>query len=1274
MKVRAHTCYLGHTGFASHARNFFRELSKHVDLRVRNYTWDSSPTYLDEIDFNIIDKITLRNSDNTESDYPISNYFPDLPWVHKEDFQQDVDIVLMDMRHNYFYQEYTAPVKIAYTVWESTELDKNFFNQLLKFDYVWVVTQWHKDMIIKQGYPEDRVAIVNEGVNSIFFEHKENNNDKFRFMFFGRWDYRKAVPEIIDTFLKSFPNNDNVELILSADNPYSIDEFNSTEERLQHYGFNDDRIKVLHFPKYEEYVNYIKTGNVLITCARSEGWNIPLIEAMAAGTPTIYSNWGAQLEFAKGLGNPVTIKSEMPANIGRDLGFASDTPGLYAEPDYEDLKRVLIDCYDNYQLKKELALNQSEIIKQNFNWEKIGKDGFKELKRVLNKKEVIVIMSHCDNDEKLDMLRKNLVNSIDNGFSVILTSHIEVPKDITNLCDYVIIDKDNPIISYKESKVYTSHSLFTFWNYNDCNINLPFKYNHSYAALKLIRNGFAIAEYNSFEKIHFINYDYIIDYDTLNNNSNLLENYDLIGYYWDSYNKDLSVNTGFFSTNCKFGSVIKELSSKKDYFKYNDKVILEDVIGASIIQNNINYKIFNIDDIKNDNNIINKFEINNRWISNSGCISGKFNNDYYIFFNNRNDLFIKTNYNEYLISSSLGCKLVKIDYNDLINGIEIYDKEKTFIDKFNIDNSIASFKVKNINILRDINNNNIEFEKPTFNINYNDGPFVEILKGDDFQYNVKFINSDNQDILYETTISKNCWTKCSVVYYVKWRIEILNLNTGELVVDNFDLNNKLVRVKLDSSSLGDTLAWLPHVNEFAEKNNCDVIVSTFKNFLFDTDKYPRLTFVNPGDKFNTYASYNIGWFYENDNFNRFRNPRDFKNIPLQTTTTDILGLHQSSLKPFIRINDVSRPLDNKYICIAIHSTAQAKYWNNPTGWQEIVDHYKLNGYEVVLVSSEKDGYMGNKNPEGVLYMMDNSMDNLISYLNHCDLFIGISSGISWLSWALNKETVIISGFSKPVTEPLDDNIIRVFKGGGCNGCFNRGRLDAGDWNWCPDQKGTVRQFECSKIISSEDVLSTIDDHFKKLKNVEVIVQGSYDLGMVQNHKEILDAANFFKTLNVKNFMEIGTDQGGSFAIWSKLSTDGIRISVDLPHGMFGRVDYDENERDNYLRSLGSNVHMYWGDSHDITMLKTVEEKLNGVLLDFMFIDGDHTYEGVKQDFEMYKHLVRPDGWIAFHDIKDTEFHRNSNCRVDKLWSELQGVKYEFIDWTSDYGGIGFIQV
>jgi hypothetical protein len=92
------------------------------------------------------------------------------------------------------------------------------------------------------------------------------------------------------------------------------------------------------------------------------------------------------------------------------------------------------------------------------------------------------------------------------------------------------------------------------------------------------------------------------------------------------------------------------------------------------------------------------------------------------------------------------------------------------------------------------------------------------------------------------------------------------------------------------------------------------------------------------------------------------------------------------------------------------------------------------------------------------------------------------------------------------------------------------------------------------------------------------------------------------------------------------------------------------------------------------MLEDVNNIIGDIQLDFLFIDGDHTYEGVKQDYEMYKHLVKPGGWIGFHDIKDTEFHRNANCRVDILWNELEGEKKEFIDNSSAYGGIGFIQM
>lgn len=79
-------------------------------------------------------------------------------------------------------------------------------------------------------------------------------------------------------------------------------------------------------------------------------------------------------------------------------------------------------------------------------------------------------------------------------------------------------------------------------------------------------------------------------------------------------------------------------------------------------------------------------------------------------------------------------------------------------------------------------------------------------------------------------------------------------------------------------------------------------------------------------------------------------------------------------------------------------------------------------------------------------------------------------------------------------------------------------------------------------------------------------------------------------------------------------------------------------------------------------------------VDFLFIDGDHSYIGVKLDYYMYKEFVKPGGWIGFHDIKDTEFHRNNQCFVADFWNELSGEKVYFFGDNSDWGGIGLIHL
>jgi len=355
--------------------------------------------------------------------------------------------------------------------------------------------------------------------------------------------------------------------------------------------------------------------------------------------------------------------------------------------------------------------------------------------------------------------------------------------------------------------------------------------------------------------------------------------------------------------------------------------------------------------------------------------------------------------------------------------------------------------------------------EPLFLIHYVDGPYLEIKNAGSKRFFVEFIDSDTGKTEHSGHIGNNEWIKATKSYYVNWLIRINGVHYP------MSLENERVFISIESSALGDNLAWMPYVEEFRKKHNCIVICSTFKNHLFK-DSYPEIEFIEPGEVVNyIVAQYKIGWYYtEGDLPNLFRNPSEFKTIPLQKTAADILGIDYQEIRPKLTLPERNI---KRQVAIAIHSTAQAKYWNNPTGWQEVVTHLTNKGYNVILVSKEKDGYMGNNHPKGVFYLADYSLEEVIKTLRESEFFIGIGSGLSWLAWTCEVPTYIISGFSEPYTETVSGTVRIEAPEGACRGCFNRLRLNAGDWNWCPDHKGTDRQFECSRLISASDVISKL---------------------------------------------------------------------------------------------------------------------------------------------------------------------------------------------------------
>lgn len=189
-------------------------------------------------------------------------------------------------------------------------------------------------------------------------------------------------------------------------------------------------------------------------------------------------------------------------------------------------------------------------------------------------------------------------------------------------------------------------------------------------------------------------------------------------------------------------------------------------------------------------------------------------------------------------------------------------------------------------------------------------------------------------------------------------------------------------------------------------------------------------------------------------------------------------------------------------------------------------------------------------------------------------------------------------------------------------------------------------------------------------------------GAIQKRDEFKGLLALLKSNGpLETIVEIGTARGGTFFAWCKLASPTARIvSIDLPEGEFGGgyAESDLPRMSSYARP-GQETHFLRLNSHATETRQKLEAALDGRAIDFLMIDGDHTYEGVRADFEMYSPLVRLGGLVAFHDIL---FHDQlTKCQVERYWNEIRG-RFESWEFTrpeeimgyGTWGGIGVVRM
>jgi len=240
------------------------------------------------------------------------------------------------------------------------------------------------------------------------------------------------------------------------------------------------------------------------------------------------------------------------------------------------------------------------------------------------------------------------------------------------------------------------------------------------------------------------------------------------------------------------------------------------------------------------------------------------------------------------------------------------------------------------------------------------------------------------------------------------------------------------------------------------------------------------------------------------------------------------------------------------------------------------------------------------------------------------------------------------------------------------------RFEAEIWIMKNKNKKIFEHFNSTKAGFRNLYLEPIPPSiYRKDDLVDRLWSESNNYRIQQKEREWKSLLNFILGSNIEKnkALEIGCYNLGGTHSLCNIFNDVTSIDIEK------RNTWDDFE------SCHLNWKYFVGNSHSLDMINNIKN-LN-IKFDLIFIDGDHTYEGVKKDFYDYKEFLNDEGIILFHDILDTEFHKNFNCYVHDFWKEIKN-EYnttEFIDISekidsrffqkdvpnSSWGGIGAIK-
>lgn len=266
---------------------------------------------------------------------------------------------------------------VVFAVFETTTLPRAYLSTLMLADAIWVMSGWGRQVLISNGVPPSQIDVVPEGVDPEMFRPQPStqvhSGRAFRFLCIGKYEERKGYRQLFEAFKMSFHGDRGTELIVKAD--YFIDherKHAALVAGLSHFGCENIR-SVSGRMSTAELANLYRSADAFVFPSRSEGWGLPLIEALSSGLPAIAVNYSGQSEYLSAIPELfLAVKHKMVPIMDPEIRRFWPTDdgdlGLWAEADVNDLALKMKDMRNDISRWREKAATASHLLRAEFSW------------------------------------------------------------------------------------------------------------------------------------------------------------------------------------------------------------------------------------------------------------------------------------------------------------------------------------------------------------------------------------------------------------------------------------------------------------------------------------------------------------------------------------------------------------------------------------------------------------------------------------------------------------------------------------------------------------------------------------------------------------------------------------------------------------------------------------------------------------------------------------------------------------------------------------------